>query len=328
MKLFFLYLKLHYKSLMMFTAFSLVFSLVFYLYSLPMEPVFYSIALCVFIGSVITAAGFFRFKKRHELFVALRQSVKWELGGLPAAQNLPEEDYAELVRILFSEKCRAESEKAATVSEMTDYYTLWAHQIKTPIAAMNLLLQSGESNTGELSEQLFKIEQYVGMVLTYLRCGSDSSDFVFRKQELDTIVRGAVKKYARQFIREKISLDFRETSLTVLTDEKWLSFVIEQIISNALKYTKSGKISIYSEPGSVLVIEDTGIGIAPEDLPRVCENGFTGYNGRADKKSTGIGLYLCKKVLDSLSHKLTITSQVGIGTKVSIDLSSVETKYE
>ena len=208
---------------------------------------------------------------------------------------------------------------------MIDYYTLWAHQIKTPIAAMRLLLQSENScqSKDELTMELFKIEQYVEMVLQYLRLGSDSTDFVIRKQPLDDIVREAVKKYSTTFIKKKISLEYRQTDAVVISDEKWLSFVIEQILSNALKYTYSGKISIYLDENlpNTLVIEDTGIGIQSEDLPRVFDKGYTGYNGRKDKKSTGIGLYLCRQVMNKLGHTMSIESEVGKGTKVKLGLN-------
>ncbi len=202
---------------------------------------------------------------------------------------------------------------------MTDYYTLWAHQIKTPIAAMRLLFQ--EEPRPELEGELLKIEQYVEMVLGYLRLGSDTTDYVLRSCDLDGLIRQSIRKYARLFILKKISLDFRETGKTVLTDEKWLAFVVEQILSNSLKYTpEGGRIRIYGD-GETLVIADSGIGIQPEDLPRVFEKGFTGYNGREDKKSTGIGLYLCSQVMDRLNHGVSIASRPGQGTLVRLDLS-------
>ena len=175
----------------------------------------------------------------------------------------------------------------------------------------------------EMKLELFKVEQYVEMVLSYLRMEDMSGDLVFEEYSLDEIVRQAVRKYSRMFILKKIRLDLGPLDHQVLTDEKWLVFVVEQILSNALKYTKEGGISIYMtsyRDRPVLAIEDTGIGISAEDLPRVFEKGFTGYNGRADKKSTGIGLYLCKKIMDRLHHNIYIESQEGQGTKVYLYL--------
>ena len=160
------------------------------------------------------------------------------------------------------------------------------------------------------------------MALNWMRLGSDSKDFLFREYALDGIIRQAIRKYAPQFIRRRIRLVYEPAEGKVLTDEKWLLFIIEQLLSNAVKYTQQGSVSIRVVPEKVLEIEDTGIGIAPEDVPRIFEKGFTGYNGRADKKSTGLGLYLCRLTAEKLSHKISVESQVGVGTKVSIDLHS------
>ena len=166
-----------------------------------------------------------------------------------------------------------------------------------------------------------KIGQYVDMVLGYLRLDSDSTDYVFCDTDLDALIRQAVRKFARLFILKRITLDFQETGRTVLTDGKWLSFVVEQLLSNALKYTPAGgAVRIYGD-GETLVIADTGIGIREEDLPRIFEKGFTGYNGRTGQKSTGIGLYLCRRVTEKLGHDLTIVSRPGQGTIARLDLS-------
>ena len=204
---------------------------------------------------------------------------------------------------------------------------MWTHQIKTPIAAMRLLLQEEETPVSrEMQGELFQVEQYVQMALQYLRMEKMNTDLVFERQELDSLIHQAVRKYAQLFIRRKISLQYEDVHCEVLTDEKWLEFVLEQILSNALKYTRQGKIKIYMDPQSpkTLVIEDTGIGIAPEDLPRIFERGYTGYNGRADKRSTGIGLYLCKQIMDRLSHTIRIESEMGVGTRVYLGLDTVE----
>ena len=158
------------------------------------------------------------------------------------------------------------------------------------------------------------------MVLGYLRLESGSSDYVIRAYDLDGIVRQAVRKFASQFISKKLRLDYEPVRTEVLTDEKWLLFVIEQVLSNALKYTRTGGIAITLEEPKTLCIRDTGIGIAPEDLPRVFEQGFTGYHGRDDKRATGIGLYLCRRILTRLGHTITIESEPGVGTTVRIGL--------
>lgn len=160
------------------------------------------------------------------------------------------------------------------------------------------------------------------MVLGYLRTEDMASDIRFEEVDMDSLIREQIHKFARIFIGKKLSLEYQEVSETMLTDEKWLGFVLGQILSNALKYTKKGKISIYmskSRPHT-LVIEDTGIGIRAEDLPRVFEKGFTGYNGREENRSTGIGLYLCGKIMKRLDHGIRIESELGKGTKVFLEL--------
>lgn len=185
---------------------------------------------------------------------------------------------------------------------------------------MRLLLDDNKpQGYDELSGELFRIEQYVEMVLGYLRVGG-GSDYVIKRYSLDDIIKNAVKKYSRIFIRKKLSLVYNGCDRIVLTDEKWLSFAIEQILSNSLKYTHRGTITVSYE-NDRLSISDTGIGIAPEDIPRVFDKGYTGYNGRSDKKSTGIGLYLCKKILNRLGHTITITSEIGAGTVVTIEFT-------
>lgn len=315
------YLKRHYKIILLFLWFSLIFALIFSLYDLPMEAVLYSSVLCMVFGIVIFIISYIKYASRHKDLSELRRNITVSLDGLPEPRGLLEEDYQELIKILKDYSVRTGAKADVERQEILDYYTLWVHQIKTPISAMRLLLQSDEPPRGAaLEAELFQIERYVEMVLSYLRLDSTSSDYVLKEYELDSILRQCIRKYAKMFILKKLPLDFDETGLSVMTDEKWLSFVIEQLLSNALKYTSSGKIHIYSE-GYVLVISDTGIGIDQDDLPRVFEKGFTGFNGRADKKSTGLGLYLCRRVCDNLGHRLTISSAPGAGTQLYLDLT-------
>lgn len=323
------YLKRQSKLLLLLAGASCIFAAVFFLYGLPVEAVAYAGVLCLALGLVLFAAGYSRFLRRHrELQGLLRRSSEPVL-PLPSPNGLLEEDYQALLQAVCADRVHLTAQNRDRLEDMTDYYTLWAHQIKTPIAAARLLLQGEDaSNRPELEVELLKIEQYVEMVLGYLRLDSDSTDYVLRDTELDGVLRQAVRKFAKQFILKKISLDFRETHRKVLTDEKWLLFVVEQILSNALKYTPAGGcIRLYGD-GETLVIADNGIGIQAEDLPRVFEKGFTGYNGRQDKKSTGIGLYLCRRVMDRLNHGISITSRPGRGTLVRLDLGRRERVVE
>ena len=326
--MFFSYLKRHYKVIILFGMFALIFAVIFSLYDLEAEAVLYAAALCLAVGFVAFGFGLWHYIARHRALRELMRNIEIGLYGLPEPSGKIEADYQEMLSSLYAQNLRIRSEADGARRDTEDYYTLWVHQIKTPLAAMRLLLkEDGGPNSALLLGELFKTEQYVDMVLQYVRLSSESSDLIIKKCRLDEIIKGSLRKYARLFALKNLDFSFEETKLTVLTDEKWLAFVIEQVFSNSLKYTTSGKISIYAE-GETLVIEDTGIGIRAEDLPRVCEKGYTGASGRADKKSTGIGLFLCKSILTKLGHGFEIESRVGVGTKVKIDLKSANVAFE
>lgn len=325
------YLKDHRKIIIVNGLFFFILNIVFYLYSFPLEMNIYVLVLLAIVVGFFSLQDFIVYYRKHIELIAIEKQIEIGLDKIPEASNLIEEDYQGILKALYTQGSELVSKIDIKHTEMVEYYTLWAHQIKTPISAMRLLLQGGNiENNKELLIQAFRIEEYVDMALNYLKIEGSSSDLVIQKHNLIDIVRQSVRKYATLFIRKNIALELKEMDFTVITDEKWLSFVIEQILSNSLKYTQSGKISIYMHPETkgVLVIEDTGIGIAEEDLPRVFEKGFTGYNGRMDKKATGIGLYLCKKILDKLSHKMTIESKINRGTIVQINISSKKTIIE
>lgn len=322
--MFLLYLKSHIKTIFVFLLLSLIFTIVFSLYNLPVEAVLYSVILSIAFLIVFVSFDYFKFYKKHKILQNLLNSINIDLSCLPNTHKVIEKDYQRLIKSLYKHNKDSSFQFDNEKSELLDYYTLWAHQIKTPISAMNLLLQSDSlPKNSDLSIELFKIEQYVEMVLQYLRLDSTSTDFSFKEYNLDDIIKISLRKYSKIFITKKISLDYSDINKKVLTDKKWLQFVIEQILSNGLKYTSKGKISIFLEDtnSNVLIIQDTGIGISEEDLPRIWEKGFTGYNGRINKKSTGIGLYLCKRIINKLSHKITIESTIEKGTKVKIDFS-------
>lgn len=328
MKTVFAWLKYRLWQIVLFSGLMLIFSTVVWLSGAGGVLAGYTALLSTVLALLLALPDLRRFALCHRQLSDALKSIRVSDEQLPPPENLIEEDYRQLIRALGEEKQRQASAMDLRMSDMQDYFTLWAHQIKTPIAAMRLILQTKPENSAmEIEGELFRVEQYVEMVLNYLRLDSDSTDFVFRTCALDDIIRQCVRKYAKQFIRKRIRLEYEGTALQVLTDEKWLCFVIEQILSNALKYTSAGSIRIFTQ-GETLVIADTGMGIAPEDLPRVFEKGYTGYNGRTDKKATGIGLYLCKRILNRLGHEISISAQVGKGTRVSIDLSREETVLE
>jgi signal transduction histidine kinase len=387
------------RTIGFFLAGMLLFFLVCLLYHMEnLSNLLYAFFLWAFSALCCGIFDFLKYIRKYEAFRAAIENTENLLELLPSPSGAIDRQYHLIIEKLANDLRRLKSEVSLKDSDMNDYYSMWAHQIKIPISAMRLLLQSSGENvgagidetggegTGEdneerrresagaykiegtaentgtdneegsiaiaaisndagrvqdslkisadksrnkpvtklLFEELFKIEQYVDMVMYYQRLESISSDFLFRKYDLYDIVKQTLKKYAILFINSKLSLDLQEFECFVVTDEKWLQFALGQIISNALKYTPRGGISIYLEKTSgnaQLVVRDTGIGIRPEDLPRIFERGYTGYNGRLDKKSTGIGLYLCKRTLDKLSHTIEVSSEVGKGTKVTIGFS-------
>lgn len=325
------YIRSRWTTFAVYVIITVIFAVMFYLYSLPSEPLVYAFILSLFAILIIEAIRFFAYQRKHGALSVLKKEAEISIDKLCESADIIESDYQEIIHIIDGSRHVQISETDARLSEMQDYYSMWAHQIKTPIAAMNLLIQSSENEENEeLLDQLFRIEQYVDMVMQYLRADSMSNDITLTECSLDDIVKSAVRKYRKQFIRKKLILNMDELNCTVLTDEKWLQFVIEQIISNSLKYTHSGSVSIYMDPAvpKTLVIKDTGIGIREEDLPRIFENGFTGYNGRADKKSTGIGLYLCKKIMKRLSHTIRVESAVDKGTTVKLGLNRKKLLFE
>ena len=334
MRIFAGFLKARARGILLYAVTLGLLKLVFFLYNLPSDALNYGFLLVLVLAGILFFIDFCEFYKRHKKLVLVEKNMQDALLDLPEPDTLIENDYQDLLDKLEEIRRKLKSEELISRQEMQDYYGMWVHQIKTPISAMRMLLQTmeeeypEEKKLRELKAELFWIEQYVEMVLTYLRMEDMASDLKFEYYPLDDLIRASIRKYFQMFILKKIRLEYQAVNQNVITDKKWLCFVIEQILSNALKYTeKGGTIQIFTKQESNqlwLVIADNGIGIWEEDLPRVFERGFTGYNGRADKKSTGIGLYLCKKVMGRLRHQIRIESKVGVGTQVFLGLAREE----
>ena len=317
--------------------------IIFFLYQLPIEPMVYVTVFWLITGICACLNGFYRYRKKVEQLELIAAAPDINLSQMDSPVGQDERFQQEIMQQLNQMRIDVENASQKASEDMTDYYTMWAHQIKTPIFALRLLLQeSPEENKEKLSE-LFKIEQYVEMVLGYLRTEDMSSDLKLSRCSLDRIIRDQIHKYAGIFVSKKLTLTYESISQDVLTDEKWLGFVIGQILSNALKYTRTGGIRIYLEKklsldtddvsisignddcnkveNFTLVIEDTGIGIRAEDIPRIFEKGYTGVNGRESNRATGIGLYLCNKIMNCLGHRIYAVSEEGKGTKVFLEFS-------
>lgn len=289
------YLRQRRGVLLTFLLFGGLFAVTFALYSLPVQAVAYPFLLCAVAGSILLAADYRQALRRHRQMERVLRLPDEIAASLPPADTVEREDYRQLVALLEESRRQIQSQAQRRYGDMVDYYTLWAHQIKTPIASMRL--------------------------------DSSTTDYVIRRHSLDDIVRPAVRRFAGEFIRRRLRLEYQPLDHTVVTDGKWLGFVVEQVLSNALKYTASGSVTI-SMDGDDLCIRDTGMGIAAEDLPRIFEQGFTGVNGRRDRRASGIGLYLCRRICGNLGHTIRASSVPNQGTEIRIGLGQKKTLPE
>ena len=320
-----------------------------YLIGARKQDVVYAAVLDAILLLITVLVGFFRYSSKVKaLSNALERPVE-EQAQLPEATDDVEMLYHRLLENQSIARNESESSAAIRQSQMRDYYSMWVHQIKTPISAMKLLLEAEREELGQLmcddeqsqcllsdnmdsfEDELFRIEEYVSMALQYQRVSSTENDFVLEKVSVDGVIRDTIKKYAKVMIRRHIGMNYSGTVQEVYTDGKWLAFMLEQILSNAIKYTPQGFVTIETAEEKdrfFITVKDTGIGIKAEDLPRVFEKGYTGYNGHADKKATGIGLYLCRQMADKLGHTIRMESELRKGTKVWIgfDLDYADTR--
>lgn len=304
--------------------------LIYGLYGLPWGPAGYTCLVTAVVTLGFLMAGFFRWKrKRRQLLILKRQAEQsLETADLPKAETPLEKIYQEIIQDQEKRCQREQKESREKLVRSREYYTRWSHQIKTPIAAMELLLQEEPADVRALKRELLKTSQYVEMALSYQRMEGAGNDLVIQRYELRPVVMQAVKKVSPLLIHKHISFSAGDLSGEVLTDEKWLVFVLEQLLTNASKYTKEGGSVRIGKENGLLVLRDTGIGIRPEDLPRIFEWGYTGYNGRLDKRSTGVGLALVKQVMEMLGNKMEIRSVLGEGTEVFLDLRRTELEAE
>jgi signal transduction histidine kinase len=333
------FIKQNYIWILMIVTMSCIHLLYMYLIGARKQDVVYAAVLDAMIIIITVLAGFLGYSSKVKaLSNALERPVE-EQAQLPEAADDVEMLYHRLLENQSIARSESESSAAIRQSQMRDYYSMWVHQIKTPISAMKLLLEAEREELGQLicddeqsqcllsdnmdsfEDELFRIEEYVSMALQYQRVSSTENDFVLEKVSVDGVIRDTIKKYAKNMIRRHIGMNYSGTVQEVYTDGKWLAFILEQLLSNAIKYTPQGVVTIETAEEKdrfFITIKDTGIGIKAEDLPRVFEKGYTGYNGHADKKATGIGLYLCRQMADKLGHTIRMESEIGKGTKVWI----------
>ena len=325
------YIKANKMSIMLTGAMMAVTAVIYGLYRLPWGPAVYVILMEAVILAGVLAAGYPGYCNRLRQLRVVKNQAEYTMGELPRPAGETERRYQEILKEMYRRQKTLQDRLEESVRDSRQYYTRWSHQIKTPIAGIRLLLQEESPDRAALNRELYRIEQYVEMVLQYQRLGGRTDDLVLEACSLADIVKAAVKKTAVLFRHQDVSLELGDLEAEVVTDEKWLSFVIEQLAANAAKYTRKGKVWIgldRGQPGTVLMVRDTGIGILPEDLPRIFEWGYTGYNGRKDRRATGIGLTLCRQTLERLGHSVRIDSLPGEGTSVYVDLTRRKISYD
>ena len=300
---------------------SAVFVVMFALSGIDLKYVWYPMTLGLITFCCVFFYDFIKYIQKCKALKRALSNIDVTLENLPDAGNEIERNYQDLLSALFEKKNNAINDIVSSQNETMEYVTLWSHQIKTPLTAMKLLASDMEEESRiEMINRIFEIEQYQDMMLQYLRLEGSGNDYVLQGYYVKDMVNQAVKYFARIFISKGISVNIDiPDNAKVITDEKWFVFVLKQLISNALKYTKEGSIVIEFQSDNCLIIKDTGIGIIAEDLPRIFERGYTGYNGRKDKKATGLGLYLTKQILMNLNHQIVIKSIKGEGTEVIVN---------
>lgn len=316
MKEIYKFLKLKVHSLIIFLIY-VMFLLASTLFGLNTNYIIYIVLVSLFMFVVNIIISYVKYRK------IIQDIDDWSMDKtLREPYIIAETQFAKKMLNLQKENERMENAFDIKMRDFKDYITIWTHQIKTPLFSLSLILNDHPVDSHAAQGEVFEIEEYIESLLSYMRLESLSTDFVFEEAFLDELINSSIKKYAKVFIKKKNQVKFTPTKLKITTDIKWFGLILDQILSNANKYTDQGLIEIYIE-GTKLIIKDTGIGIRKEDLPRVFDKSYTGYNGRIYKKSTGIGLNLVKTTADNLSIDVFIESEVDVGTKVILNLSRI-----
>ena len=268
------YLREHLPLAGLLALFAGTFALVLSLYHLPTEPVAYASALCAVMGLIALIWGFVRYRRAHQARAHVLNAPHLLLDELPSPRTLSEADDQAIMQRLLHDIRAAQSDLAAYRQDSTDYFTAWVHQIKTPLSVMRLQLQSEDTpeNRAMLAE-LFQMEQYVTMALSYARLGNPTKDLVLTRVPLDPVIRQAIRDFAPLLIRKKLRLQYEPTAESALTDSKWLLFILHQLLSNAVKHTKaedSITLSIKTEGSNAVIrVTDTGSGIDAREVDKI-----------------------------------------------------------
>jgi len=271
------------------------------------------------------------FITKHKYYKRLKEISDFEgldwVNSLPLPVSSEQRIYNELLQKQYQAINKKLSEYQAKGIDDREFITMWVHEIKTPIAASKLIIENSLDQPSEevlysIGDEIDKIEDFVQMTLFYSRTDDFAKDYIINSINLEKVVNESIKREFSSITNRNLNLQLQNLALQIDSDEKWLGFIIKQILDNAIKYSaENGKISIYSESHKDevrLTIEDEGAGIKEEDIRRVFDKNFTGSNGRRYVTATGIGLYLSQKIARKLGHRITISSDAGKGTKVNI----------
>lgn len=278
----------------LFFLFALSFFVIFILSEFPLDKLFLGIEITGFLLLIYLSIQYSKYKK--------------------------EVSFKEKYENLLDENNKLRSTYINEKNDLEEYFLLWTHQIKTPITVANLILNKKSGpDVKKLKEEMFYIEEYTNMAINYIKLTDRATDMDIEKVDLDKVIKTLLKKYSLIFINKRISLDYEDTNVEVIADSKLLSIMIEQILSNALKYTEKGNITIsFDKERNSLSIKDTGIGIRDEDLVKIFDRGYSGFNGRVNHKSSGLGLFLVREISKILKLRVEVKSKLGQGSEFLI----------
>ncbi|MGT2947926.1 sensor histidine kinase [Streptococcus devriesei] len=309
------YLKEYSPWYALYLVLSLTFLLTFSLYHLPLA---YFISSLIFNLTILVIISLYWYWKFYQKLKSLHHFITVrELKNLNYLQAPSDLAYKAVIEKVLEDQLDDRLSYKTREENLQQLIKMWSHQMKVPISAISLMAQTNQLNQSEVQSQLLRLENDLARLLNYVKFSQNQSDFRFEKCQVREILVDLIKKNQVFFLQKDISVSI-EGEWELKSDKKWLSFVFSQILDNAIKYNKKGgRITISIQENQVL-IEDTGMGILKEDIPRLFEEGFTGYNGHEHQKATGLGLYMAKKILNSLELEIAVDSQIDQGTQVCI----------
>lgn len=294
---------------------SLLFFLTFYLYRLPL--VYFQTSF-IFVSTILILLSLGLYYRFYQKMMSLHFFLAvTNLDNLNQLEQPSDKAYQKIIAALIQKEVEAALVYQSDQDKMQQMIKLWSHQMKIPLATLSLMEQTNQLEKESVRQQILRLENNLSRLMNYIKFNQNQSDFRFESVSMRDILIDLVKKNQVLYRQKDLSLTI-EGDWILKSDKKWLSFSLAQILDNAIKYNKpGGKVSIRIQDKSVC-IQDTGIGILAEDIPRIFEEGFTGYNGHEHQKATGLGLYMTKQILNHLEFDISIQSQVDQGTKVLI----------